>query len=332
LLDESDAAFRGDPVYAEALRGVLNQGYRRGGCSSLCVGQGAAITYQDFSTFCPKAIAGIGKLPDTVADRSIPIRLKRAPRGKVERFRERDAEQEAKPQKSQIAAWCKAHIEELRNARPDIPNALSDRQADVCEPLLAIADAAGGEWPKNAREALLKLCAGAQADDGSIGVRLLQDIKSIFAEKKASEMASAALCDALADIETSPWAEWSKGKHISPMGLARLLSPFEVYPGPLSSGQLRGYRLSQFREAFALYIPLQGVKVSESQYPCGVDADFKVSNENSSDTLKSAVSANNDAGSRHLDTLKTGIEGDGAQPEEAEPNFAAEEQEEEVRL
>ncbi len=307
LLDESDAAFAGDPVYAETLRGVLNHGHRRGGCSSLCVGQGAAITYKDFSVFCPKAIAGIGKLPDTVADRSVPIRLKRAPRGRVERFRERDAEREAKPQKSQIAAWCKAHIQELRDARPDTPSGLSDRQADVCEPLLAIADAVGGEWPKNARGALLKLCTGAQADDDSVGVRLLQDIKNIFTEKQADEISSTDLCDNLALVETSPWAEWSHGKSLSTVKLAKLLKPFEVYPGPLSSGQVRGYRLSAFEEAFSLYIPLQGVKVSESQYPCGFDADFKVSNDNSSDTSKNAVSVNNDAGSRHLDTLKAGI-------------------------
>jgi hypothetical protein len=78
LLDESDAAFGGDKEYAEALRGVLNTGHRKGGKSSCCVGQGANTTFRDFSTFCPKAIAGIGKLPDTVAGRAISVRLKRA--------------------------------------------------------------------------------------------------------------------------------------------------------------------------------------------------------------------------------------------------------------
>jgi hypothetical protein len=77
LLDESDAAFQGDREYAEVLRGVLNSGHRRSGRTSICIGQGAAMSYVDLSTFCPKAIAGIGKLPDTVASRSIAIRLKR---------------------------------------------------------------------------------------------------------------------------------------------------------------------------------------------------------------------------------------------------------------
>src|SRR5204863_5407829 len=75
LLDESDAAFSGDQQYTEALRGILNTGFQSGGVASCCVGQGANITYKDFRTYCAKAIAGIGHLPDTVADRSIPIRL-----------------------------------------------------------------------------------------------------------------------------------------------------------------------------------------------------------------------------------------------------------------
>src|SRR5438445_4241897 len=76
LLDESDAAFSGEKEYAEALRGILNTGFYSGGVASCCVVQGASISYKDFRTFSAKAIAGIGNsLPDTVFDRSIPIRL-----------------------------------------------------------------------------------------------------------------------------------------------------------------------------------------------------------------------------------------------------------------
>src|SRR5215211_4627957 len=98
LLDESDAAFKGDKEYAEALRGILNAGFRRGGVTSLCVGQGANITYRDFPVFSPKAIAGIGRLPDTIADRSIEVVLRRRRSDeRVERFRQRKVEPEALP-------------------------------------------------------------------------------------------------------------------------------------------------------------------------------------------------------------------------------------------
>ena len=82
LLDETDATFRGDKEYAETLRGILNTGYLRSGKTSVCVTRGQSIDYVDLSTFGLKALAGIGNLPDTVADRSIPIRLERKLRPK----------------------------------------------------------------------------------------------------------------------------------------------------------------------------------------------------------------------------------------------------------
>jgi len=312
LLDESDAAFSGEKEYAEALRGTLNNGYKRGGCHSLCVGKGSEITFKDFSVFCAKAIAGIGKLPDTVADRSIPIRLKRAQRGAVERFRERDAEKEAAQITAKLAAWCAGNVETLEQARPEIPPQLSDRQTDVCEPLLAIADLAGGDWPRAARQAVVDLCTKAQTDDDSIGTKLLFDVRRIFTEKQAEEIPSADLCDSLAHIETSPWGEWSKGKPLSPAKLARLLKPFEVYPCQIENWQARGYRLSQFQDSFVRYLPpispIQSVGVSETRINSGDDEGFKVSDETASDTFKNAVSVNNNAPSRHFDTLKPRIE------------------------
>lgn len=98
LLDESDAAFKGENEYAEALRGILNNGHRRGAVVSLCVKAGGDFDLRDFSVFGPKAIAGIGKLPDTITDRSIRIELRRrAPGEHVGRFRYRDVMEQAGP-------------------------------------------------------------------------------------------------------------------------------------------------------------------------------------------------------------------------------------------
>jgi uncharacterized protein DUF3631 len=161
LLDESDTAFKGDKDYAEALRGLLNSGYRRSGHATICVGQGGNITSKDFSTFSPKAIAGIGELPDTVADRAIAIALRRRVKDGTEpcaRWRERDGQAEAAPLHQQLVAWAGDHVlEQLREARPDLPAGSGDRQADCWEPLLAIADVAGGEWPARSRRAAVTL-------------------------------------------------------------------------------------------------------------------------------------------------------------------------------
>ena len=171
LLDESDTAFGGDKDYAEALRGILNCGHRRGGAYSICVGEGASLTYKDFSAFSPKAIAGIGELPDTVADRAIAIRLKRrAPAEKIERYREREARPAAELLAKPLAAWAadEPMIAKLRAASPALPESISDRAADCWEPLIAIADLAGAQWPERSRAIAVRLSLGEGPEDETV--------------------------------------------------------------------------------------------------------------------------------------------------------------------
>jgi hypothetical protein len=260
LLDESDAAFKADKEYAEALRGVLNSGHERSGTASLCVGQGANIKVRDFAVFCPKAIAGIGDLPDTVADRAIPIRLKRKGRDeRVERFRLRNVESEAATLREQIATWIRPLIETLRNARPLLPEELTDRQQDGVEPLLAIADAAGGNWPQVSRRALVELCMEARGGDDSVGERLLTDVRQILETRGQDRISSAELTAALAELETAPWGEWSNGKAITQPKLARLLRPFGVMPYTIRIGDrtAKGYERADFSDAFSRYLPVE---------------------------------------------------------------------------
>ncbi len=257
LLDESDAAFAGDKEYAEALRGLLNTGHRSSGKSSCCVGKGADISFKDFKTFCPKAIAGIGKLPDTVADRSIPIRLKRAAPGEViARFRRRDVEPEAKGLLEQLESWCSSIAVGLPDARPELPDELTDRQQDGVEPLLALADSAGGDWPVAARRAVVELCSDGQVSDASIGVQLLRDIQAIFESKNAVRLSSADVTASLGEIETSPWCEWNHGKPITAARLARILKPFGITPQTIRIEERtpKGYDLEDFQDAFRRYL------------------------------------------------------------------------------
>jgi hypothetical protein len=67
-----------------------------------------------------------------------------------------------------------------------MPPGIEDRAADCWEALLAIADAAGGDWPARARAAALELVAQARdADSASLGVRLLGDLRHIFGDQDA---------------------------------------------------------------------------------------------------------------------------------------------------
>jgi hypothetical protein len=275
LLDESDAAFKMESEYSEALRGLLNTGYRRSGNASLCVGQGAKIGYRNFSTFGPKAIAGIGRLPDTVADRAIPIVLKRrTSREPVQRWRAREVKAEAAALKSALEQWAAAAKAELQAARPALPDILGDRQADVWEPLLAIADLAGGEWPGRARTTAVRLAKTAGTlDDDTIGLVLLEDIRDIFrAAKNPAVLHSQTLRERLHEVEDRPWGAYGRSqKPLTGAAMANLLKQF----GVTSAGNIRigervgkGYRRAAFLDAWKRYLgrmkPLQGNKPNKS--------------------------------------------------------------------
>jgi Protein of unknown function (DUF3631) len=280
LLDESDAAFQGDKEYSEALRGILNSGFQKGGVASCCTGQGANITFKDFSVFCAKAIAGIGNvLPDTVADRSIPIRLQRKKRGdSVARFRRRHARKEADEIRSQLSDWVASILEKITDAEPELPDQLTDRQQDGLEPLLAIADAAGGTWPSAARAAAVEIFGSDAAQDEHYGVQLLRDVRRIFEDDKPDDkqITSAELIEKLKQIETSPWNEWSRGKGLTPNGMARMLKPFGIVPkGTIREGRktAKGYSLDSFQDAFSRYLTPEAAEsdissVTTSQPAC----------------------------------------------------------------
>jgi Protein of unknown function (DUF3631) len=258
LLDETDAAFRAGQEYSETLRGILNAGYRRGGVTSLCVGQGANITYQDFAVFSPKAVAGIGKLPDTVADRAIPIELKRRkPSEKLERFRMRKVEGEAAPLQEAAASWAETRVEALAKAEPELPEELDDRAQDIIEPLLAIADEIGGEWPPRARDAAVALLTGEHREDSeSLGVRLLRDVRDAFDAEGADRLRTIDILTALNARDDAPWGSL-RGEALGARGLARLLKPYGVKPDQvwIDGANQKGYMRSWFADAWARYVP-----------------------------------------------------------------------------
>ena len=177
LLDESDATFKHSSDYSEALRAILNSGYKHSGSTTVC--QGGA-SYKRYSTFCPKAIAGIGQLPGTIADRSIEVKLKRrAPDENVERFAPRRLGDEVQHLVKRLAAFGLQADNVLQKRHADI-DWLNDRAAEVWGPLMAIADCAGGQWPDAARVASKVLSGRPDEQDDDVSTALLFDISEIF--------------------------------------------------------------------------------------------------------------------------------------------------------
>jgi hypothetical protein len=257
LLDEADAIFgpKADARRFEGLRGILNSGNRQGTMVPRVRMEGNRRELERFDVYGPKAIAGIGKLPDTVADRSIPIRMKRkAPGESVDRFRMRTAERLAIPIREQLEELDVTLVTDATGAGTEVPEELNDRAADSWETLLLIADAAGEDWPHLGRQAALALSADDETEV-SIGIRLLTDIRDVFDAR--DHLATADLLAGLHDIEEAPWGDWY-GKPLSARSLARMLEPYRVRPQHrrVDGGDVRGYFAQDFTDVWARYVPV----------------------------------------------------------------------------
>jgi Protein of unknown function (DUF3631) len=270
MLDEVDCMFpkgKGDSESTN-LRGFLDAGYERGAIFIRCGSKSENFKPEQLPAFCPKAFAGIGHcIPDTVLDRSIPIEMLRQTRGeKVERMRARDAKALAEPIRLELESLSQRPglIEILQVARPKVPEALNDRAMDFGEPLLAIADHIGKEWPEVARNALIKLCS--EEEDADLGVKLLADIKGIFDKEGQDKLPTLEILKGLVAIEDDrPWARWwaaelNSGNVAPPANsLAKMLKGYRTPSGEkikasrirmADHSQLRGYLKTDFLDAW----------------------------------------------------------------------------------
>jgi hypothetical protein len=268
FLDEMDAQLAGNKEYAETVRGLLNEGFHvRGVCHKV---NAKTHSLESFGVFCPKCFAGIGRLPDTVASRSIVIEMRRKLPGEiVEPFRQRAVKKAAQPIKAELEAWAAggaaAHLAKIV---PDPIPGLGDRQNDISEPLLAIALLAGGAWPERIAHALQTIFNATRGDSSCDGVMMLADIRTIFDERRVDVISSKVLAACLCEIEGRPWAEMSRGKGMTPNLLARELKGFKLAPQTIRIGNetMKGYRRSSFEELWMRYCPRRNASVTDAQH------------------------------------------------------------------
>ncbi|HEX5173002.1 MAG TPA: DUF3631 domain-containing protein, partial [Gaiellaceae bacterium] len=252
LLDEVDAIFA--PKTAdrhEGLRAILNAGHRRGATVPRCIG--VSSKPQDFNVYCAKVLAGIGVLPDTITDRSIPIRLARKRRSEeVERFRRREAKQLCDPLKAELERWAEEHGATIAAARPPLPDELSDRMQEGCEPLLAIADRLG--CGLEAREALVELLTEERLDEReNAQEKLLRDVRHAFVSADQHVLPTESLLATLNADE--PWSTWY-GNGLDARGLATLLRPYGITSRTVRVGDEtpKGYRRADLEDAWTRYL------------------------------------------------------------------------------
>jgi hypothetical protein len=308
LFDEVDVIFAGKSERADELRGLLNAGYRRGGAAWRMEMGGKSAKARSFDVFGPKALAGIGKLPDTIADRAGPIELARKVRGiDVERFRSRGKFEETAPLREQVAQWAEEHVEALRAARPHLPDELNDRQQDVWEPLLAIADEAGGDWPGRARVAALELHGASDEADTSAALLLLGHLRGLFVEHgQPAALSTETILGGLVDNPEGPWGRWwsvdsDHAKRSAASALAKMLWNFGIRSATVRIGDStpRGYRKEAFSDVWSRYLPGEDATPATDATPQVVPtsavapvADVASIQESSTSTYPSGVTEN----------------------------------------
>jgi hypothetical protein len=258
LLDEADT-YLGAMVAKqhEDLRGLINAGHRRGAEVYRAEVSGKAVKVVAFPAFAPAALAGLGELPDTIIDRSIVIQMRRrAPDETVEPFRERYVRAETDELRDRIAIWTTAMLDTLTESRPEMPYGITDRPADVWEPLIVIGDECGEVWADRARQAATVLNAIRQERDPSLGVLLLSDCRRLFTDRGVDRLTSEQLVESLNNLVESPWGDL-RGKPIDTRGVAKRLRKYSVRPGDHRFGETtkKGYRIEDFHDAWTRYLP-----------------------------------------------------------------------------
>ena len=143
------------------------------------------------------------------------------------------------------------------------PCSLSDRQNDIAEGLIVIADLAGGDWPSKARKSLIELFSAKEEDN--TGVQLLASCRDAFGEGQ-DRITTKDLLDKLIEEETgTPWAHWwenelRNGNVRGPAArIARLLKPFGIKADVIKlpdNSTARGYLRKDFEDNWNRYCPL----------------------------------------------------------------------------
>ncbi|MHA6628361.1 DUF3631 domain-containing protein [Pseudonocardia sichuanensis] len=253
LVDEADTIFGPKADGNEDLRGLLNAGHQRGRPAIRY--DAAANRVEQIPTFAMAALAGIGAMPDTIEDRAVVIRMRRRAAGEtVAPYRHRRDRPALRTLARELTTWLRAHLRTLEQALPPMP--VEDRAADTWEPLVAVADLAGGPWPARARAAVVALVDEAtEKSETSDRIRLLLDIRTAFADLDA--IPTALLLQRLKADPEAPWVDYGHNG-LTPKKLGDLLREYDITSHNVrfpESGQAKGYVRGDFTDAWQRYCP-----------------------------------------------------------------------------
>lgn len=242
MIDEIDILF-GAGNAKSVLRSLLNSGYKRGG-TFMRAGK------DEISIFAPLALGGMSQKFDSaealraLKSRAICIRMKKA-RG-AEPYRAREHDGIAKVIHTDLKRWISRNTGQIITDWPDMPKGIEGRAREISEPLLMVANVAGGHWPETAAQAVRELMLGENELEPELPLtaRLLMDLRTVFGDAK--QLSTVTIVNRLYDLEGAPWLELWPHAGTAPMELSALLTPLGVGPVKLwdqrEKRSLQGYK------------------------------------------------------------------------------------------
>ena len=247
IIDEADDLF----CRKSDLRAIVNAGWSRG----------TRIPRQGrwYDPFCPKILGILGKtkLPRTIASRSIILKMwPKKPDEKAEDFAYAD-DPEFSTIRRKLARWAADNVRTIKDLKPPQPPDFNNRLNANWKLLLQIAQHAGGGWPEQASRSAIYLSRAPY--EPSVGVQLLAALRAMFT-KNRTEITSAQVVQELVADPDSPWHEYYGRGPITKNQVAALLRDYDirpvvVHPTKRADFSRHGYRVAQFEDAFARFLP-----------------------------------------------------------------------------
>jgi hypothetical protein len=277
MIDEADTVLSRRHDDNATLDNVLNSGFKSTGVYSRCEEVKGTYVERDFCTYAAVAIASIRTkhFRKATLDRAVIVEMQRRLKTEtVERLRGRQRSELVAPYGRALFEWSRGLLPKM--TQPDfaelieLPPTVEDRHADILEPLIAIANEAGGFWPERARLVALQVAENQPQSDtaaaklialmvtlanglgeGFLPTRTLVEVLNKDGQYQAtlSEVEESEPIDP----EVLQLVRNSAGK-ITAAEIAQTLGDFGLRPKHRSTGRRdRGYRLDELKAAHERY-------------------------------------------------------------------------------
>lgn len=250
IMDEADTYVQGG---SSELTGIINSGHSKSKAFvTRC--KPKSLDVERFSTWTPMVLASIGKLPPTIMDRSVVIKLRRKTMQEIVERIPQDIGDQTKNIKVDLEQWIKVNSNSIKNNTIEPEYLGNDRAVDNWLPLFAIANQVSDRWLKKCEWAYKTLTVVEQEQD--LSTSLLEDIREIFIKTSISKFPSAQLVEKLIEDKDKQWCECNKGRVLTQNTLAKMLKTYDIKPKTIrhAGSTLRGYEIGQFRASFDSYL------------------------------------------------------------------------------